>query len=757
MALRYTTEDLLCLRDSPLCVKPENLPPIDEWMGQSPEQPARHQQQNPRGQVGAFDKFRNNVENPLHDQANRRPNVDRHISRNSATNPEDIVFGPPRMAFASSGRATKPTDGDKLKDGDAQGRFGFRSRNEGEGDRLSANRATNPLRRRGDGTDQDSDGWTPVKPRKSFGAENAERFQGRMGGNFRDEKIQSKDPNGRTARPFDAFSRERSMKEENGQPRATTDKNGTEAWHKSKNSEGRVPEKRERIDRAKNWRERDQESEIQDQGNARNADRRWGGDRRVEREPEWLDEPADLKGEARTQQDFQKWMEDMKKTKTGQPPSNESSAIPHEHSFEEPPASAPIITEQGPDKFFMAFGSKNSTEVSSPGDQPEVAASRPKPAGKSSRFTSFFQNHEVRTEPPTPMAAPPPPMGLNMLQQPQPSALGPLTPAAPQDEEKQAFQQLLAKLQKHSMSATPPGPSPFMAPGQPNPAMEAAKKAQMPASPFEALLGGAGRPPPQQPHEIHAPRPQLQTARPEQLLQDLVGHHQRVSSRGSGRPDEGAARNNSNTEFLMNLMRAGSGSTESQLHKQPPPPKGGEREVDFGRDGRGLPRQVRPPPPPGFPLEEGEYMPNPPTILQRPPPPPGLDQMPPNWMGGGGVQLPPLQPPQQPQQRGPMLPPPGLAGGPGRNPPMPPMFPPNFPPGGMPMPEGMGNMPPRNMGPPPLGFFGQMPPGFMPPHGMGGFDGAPGPQSPGGFGPQAPFENRGMPAPGGRGNNFGRG
>lgn len=90
------------------------------------------------------------------------------------------------MAFASSGRGSKTLEGDKAtKDIDPVGRFGLRNRNsEADGDRL---RAPNALRRRGE-NDLDSEGWSTVKPRKSFGAEGAERFHGRMGGNFRDEK-----------------------------------------------------------------------------------------------------------------------------------------------------------------------------------------------------------------------------------------------------------------------------------------------------------------------------------------------------------------------------------------------------------------------------------------------------------------------------------------------------------------------------------------------------------------------------------------
>jgi hypothetical protein len=33
MARRYTREELLLLRESPLAVKPDGLPPAEEWMG----------------------------------------------------------------------------------------------------------------------------------------------------------------------------------------------------------------------------------------------------------------------------------------------------------------------------------------------------------------------------------------------------------------------------------------------------------------------------------------------------------------------------------------------------------------------------------------------------------------------------------------------------------------------------------------------------------------------------------------------------
>ncbi|KAM5347896.1 hypothetical protein ACJ41O_007720 [Fusarium nematophilum] len=774
MAVRYTADFLLYLRDSPLCIKPPNLPPAEEWMGAPPE--GGRSQPNLKS---AGDRSRSN-DNPLLDQTNRHSGAERHVSRNSA-NPEDLVFAPPRMAFASA-RGNKLLDNDKAKDSDAQGRFGnFRSRNgDLDNDRFRDGRNNNGFRRR-DAGDGESDGWSTVKPRKSFGHEGAERFHGRMGGNFRDDRRPARDRDDRDAqrdrptRNFDSFTRDKDGDDNEGRSRNGMNRNKSEPWYKNEanTNETSTPDKRERIDRAKSWRDRDNAAEpSDDRHNNRAHDRRWGRDRdqRVEREPEWLDEPLEEHPEAHTQQDFQKWMEEMKKAKAGIPaapskPTNVEAAEAVIEAEKPPVQSAPAV-EVGPDKFFMAFGSNAGLETPGTNESKEPA-SKPKAVGKSSRFTSFFSQPQDeprgKTEPPTPMTAPPQNgMPLPLL------AGGP--PQGP-DDERQAFQQLLAKLQKQTMSATPPGLSPFAAPphGTPPNAGRPSNNLTSPESPFQQYgadrrMDGPpmGRPPPQHVQEILAPRPQQQSARPEQLLQDLVGQRQRAPSQGSGRPD--IARNNSNTEFLMNLMRAPPDAQRNELLMRmgPQPPKQGQmpqlndREPDFHpRDDRVPQRQMRPQPPPGFPMEErfhnlpdADGRPNQPTqILQRPPPPPGLDQMPPSWMPGGAQ-----MPPPPPQQRGPMIPPPGLAGGPvpGRNMPMPHMFPPNFPPGAMPPPEAMGGMPPRNMPPPPPGFFGGPPHGFIPP-GLGGFNGPPGPDFPGG-----PFEGRGMPPTGNRGPAFGR-
>ncbi|KAH7134242.1 hypothetical protein EDB81DRAFT_94363 [Dactylonectria macrodidyma] len=812
MALRYPADFLLHLQDSPLCIKPPNLPPAEEWMGQPAEQ-ARTQTKT------TGERPRSN-DNSVLEQGARRPGL--HPTRNSA-NPEDIVFAPPRMAFASA-RGNKSIDDKTAKESDASGRFGnFRSRNgDAENDRFREGRPANGFRRRdGEG---ESEGWSTVKPRKSFGHEGAERFHGRMGGNFRDDRRQPRErdgeaPRDRPARNFDNFTRDKEGDDTEGRTRNGLNRTKVEPWFKNEptTNESLAPEKRERIDRAKSWRDRDKDAEpVDDRNSGRNHDRRWGGrEHRAEREPEWLDEPLEEHPEAHTQQDFQKWMEEMKKAKNRAPSApgksgpTDSVEVPVE--AEKPAQSAPAV-EAGPDKFFMAFGgSKSGLDASTPGE-PAEAANKPKAAGKSSRFTSFFSHAQEeargRTDASSPMTGPPmagPPMAGPLAGPPMPGIPmsappmsapplsgqplsgppmagppmnglpflmggGPAAPPAP-EEERQAFQQLLMKLQKQTMSATPPGPSPFAAPPHGTPP-DGRKQNPMgsPDQPFQQYGGDRrmegppmGRPPPQHVQEILAPRPQPQ-ARPEQLLQDLVGQRQRAPSQPSGRPE--VVRNNSNTEFLMNLMRAPAQDAQrnellmrmAQPQKQPQMPLMNDREPDYSRDQR----QMRPQPPPGFPMEDSFRNPdvdvrsNQPTqILQRPPPPPGLDQMPPNWMSGGGQLPPPVQ------QRGPMMGPPGLAGGlgglngpngPNRNMPMPPhMFPPNFPPGGMPPLEAMGGMPPRNMPPPPPGFFGGPPHGFIPP-GLGGYNGPP-PEFAG-----APFEARGMPPSGnpGRGAAYGR-
>ncbi|KAF6833462.1 hypothetical protein CPLU01_05500 [Colletotrichum plurivorum] len=773
MALQYTAEFLIYLRESPLCTKPPNLPPAEEWMGYA-STPNRPPPDNTRTQNNNNTKTtadRRSHDNTLLDQTNRRPGVDRHASRNSA-NPEDIVLGPPRTAFASAtlrNNGGKPFENDKdLKPADSPSRFNFRNRNGDtpEAERFRDSRNTN-FRRRGD--DQDSEGWSTVKPRKSFGHEGAERFHGRMGAGGGDRLPNERRPRDRddregnrerTHRNFDHHEKDKDHDEaEPRPPRNGLSRGKSEPWFKNEPVEKPPMTARERIDRAKSWRDRDRDNApAEEKPSGRNYERRWErGDHRNEREPEWLDEPAAEKAGGHTEEDFKKFMESMKGTSRSAPaPEEKAPAAAAEAAIkaEQPPVTSAPAVEIGPDQFFLKFAPTAGLDVGSPSEPKETPTAKPKTGGgKSSRFTSFFNapqedpSRKMQTEPPTPLA------GLPFG--------GPQGPAQAPDSEKEAFQALLMKLQRSNIqaSSTPPAAQPFQEPAHPLRDHAPSTSSIASPEPFQQYAGGERREDtrPRLPqgsmsmHDIQAPRPMMQAqqpaARQDQLLQELVGQRHQASSSGSGRMEPNPGRNLSNTEFLMNLMRAQPEPprTEQQLLMRMPQPQRAaqiphpqEREPDFPQGGRGPQRQMRGQVPPGF-MDDGFHHPEPegrmqPTqILQRPPPPPGLDQMNPNWMPGGG--------PMPPQPRS-MIPPPGLAGGPGRNHPMGGIFPPNFPPGAFPPPDNMaGPPPPRNM-PPPPGFFGGPPPGFIPPPGMPGF---PGPSGPEGHG--FPFDGR-MPPPG---------
>lgn len=691
-----------------------------------------------------------------------------------AIDPDDIVLGPPRTSFASASSRSRPGENERNekipRDADARDRFNtFRNRTgEPDSNDRFRDRRTNNYQRRGD-ADQDSDGWSTVKPRgKSFGQEGAEIFRkGRMGGDDRYSK-DSDNARERPSRNFDRHSRDKDAEEDDNPRRNGMNRGKTEPWFNKESAHEPTerPSQRERIDRAKSWRDRNTDDRPEEtrpsRGHEKTFERRWDREQRVEREPEWLDEPLEPKAQGHTEEDFKKFMESMKAGRGG-PKAEEKPPLTSNASASDTGffgiKSAPV--EAGPDKFFAAFGTTAGLDVgSSSTAEVNKEPAMPK-AAKPSRFTSFFSaqggDSRGQTEPATPAVGLPPINGGNTAQPQQP------------DVEKEAFAVLLQKLQRQTFQtgATPPN-----AGGYPEPPMQQQEMRQKSAvtspEPYQQYgLDREHRVRSTQPsvHEILAPRPmqppsQPPSARPEQMLQELVGQRHQAPSQGSGRMEQNPTVN-SNTEFLMRLMQSARAApepprTEQLLMRMPQPQKQAaipqlqEREHEYQRERSTSQHQMRNQGLGGYMEEhfhpsEGDnrrQQPQPTQILQRPPPP-GLDHQLPPWMqGGGGGQMPPAQRP--------MIPPPGLVGNPpNRNIPPPGMFPPNFPPGAFP-PEGMGGPPPRNMQPPPGFFGGPPPPGFIPPPGMGGF-----PQGPEGLAFGGPFDGRGMPPPG-AGNAFRR-
>ncbi|EAQ88025.1 hypothetical protein CHGG_04644 [Chaetomium globosum CBS 148.51] len=802
MAERYTAEFLLHLRDSPLCVKPPNLPPPEEWMGPPPET-FRTQQKitNDRPKPGEGGALLN--------QENRRPPHDRNGSRN-ASNPDEIILGPPRTSFASASatsmRGVRNSDAEKGFRGqerqDRTDRFAFR-------DRANDSDNRNNTSRRQPGQGQDGEGWNTVPPRKSFGHEGAERFQGRMGGvgndrfGPRDDNRRPRDRDDREGgdlrrnREFERRSRDQEAEDPETPRRNGLGRGKSESWFRENaaggSSDAPPKSQRERIEKAKSWRDRDPEdSKPNDRygdRNDRNFERRWDRDRhaRVENDPEWLDEPLEDKPQGHTEEDFKKFMETMKAGRSGGAPKEEekpnmvfdqppvaaaAAAVEVEHKVTSAPA-----TEQAPDKFFAAYGSAG-LDVGTPIAEVKDAA-KPR-TGKSSRFMAFLnpqEDNRARTEPPTPAAA------VQPGDRPG--------PAHQTEAEKEAFALLIQKLQRSGLGPAlePNAPQSQATPGrfpETSPFQELLQKSAMASpEPFQQYGNQDRREDPRtrgsqhslhdiiSPRPVGLPMPPPQVSRPEQALQDLLAQRHHLPGQPLARAEQqNMTAVNRNREFLVGLMQGRRETPEPpraeqlmlrmpQPTKQVPLANMPDREQDHPRERSSSQRQQMRGGPPGF-LDENQFHPGdidgrpppqPTQILQRPPPPPGLDhQMHHFHMGGvnpaAAAAAAAAAAGQMPPQR-PMIPPPGLMNNGPRNVPMPGMYLPNFPPphghggpsnfppgpphsGGPPPPDGMGGPssgPPRPMQPPP-GFFGGPPPGFMPPPGMGGGPGFQGPDGP---------------------------
>ncbi|KAI6313616.1 hypothetical protein MCOR23_010351 [Pyricularia oryzae] len=550
MATRYTEEVLLHLRLSPLCVRPSNLPPPEEWMGPPPD--------NIRNSTRTTTDNRSKAQDaPLADYTNRRPEANRHASRNSA-NPDDIILGPPRTSFASASarNSFKLGDNDKPpRDQEPRGdRFNFRNRN-GEPDQ-SHDRASDRfrdgrgnLRRRDDG-DQDSDGWSTVKPRKSFGHEGAERFQHGRGGAFRtdqtrdERKMRDKDEfdstRDRQRRPFDNHGRDRDG--DDADPRWNLTRGRSEPWFRDNTHDDRDrgdradrqdrerPSQRERIDRAKSWRDRDQHDQ-RDRVDRHN-DRRF--DHRNERDPEWLDEPAGEKAGGHTEEDFKKFMESMKAGQSGpkKPENTQPSQADNArgNNVNLPKSEPAAKSANSEDKFFSKFISPVDAGSEKQDDHSKRDSLPGGQASKSSRFTSFFAAPQAHAEPP---ALPQPEVGSTA---PMPS--GHLPPGAnggalaaffggafeagsnshaPQQDqsEKQAFAALLQKLQLQTISSPSPTASPHAPP---------------PASGLEQPPMGQQQQPPA------AQKSQQQQQNSMLPNQHHQQHHQQSAQQGPGQP-----------------------------------------------------------------------------------------------------------------------------------------------------------------------------------------------------------------------------
>ncbi|KAF2829531.1 hypothetical protein CC86DRAFT_191012 [Ophiobolus disseminans] len=416
----YSEAQLIALKDSPLVKKPEALPSITQWMDVSADQ--TNTNQNNAGRARRVPAVRGPPEG---DGASERPpiiNPMGQFGRRQSMQPgEDTVLGPPKFNFASASRIKAPgetkertgivsTDGDNLGD-----RFP-REKNErwvrgGDAERTREKSYTNGRRPQR----EEGDGWTVAKGRKSVGQEDFERFGGRNGDRAREK--QEGDPEAEAA------------------PRRGTRDRAEPRW-------GRRDETKDEGAKAGvqgGWRERDQNRE-------RDRDRDWTrGGNRAEEDPEWMDTKVDKKEfKPHTQEEFQRWKEQMKAKDTPAKEKEDRLEMPPEMSTAISATVPPMLTQplhtpsneptQG--ILFGNWGRDKAADMS----PSEAVAAKPKP-DKKSRFMTMFAKPE---EPAAPS---------------QPSLPTPASPPSSGSADQEGFQRILQMLGQVNVGGLAPHPS----------------------------------------------------------------------------------------------------------------------------------------------------------------------------------------------------------------------------------------------------------------------------------------------------------
>ncbi|CUS15762.1 unnamed protein product [Tuber aestivum] len=447
---RYEIEELLSLRDSPLVQKPASLPPIEEWMGTPPTV----RPQTTRSRADGDSLLANHEDGAkIGMTSTRRPSLfeTRHLSRPSLA--DDIILGPPKMMFASSSTRTPCGKFDHDSQATSLGspaideeresprferfRMGGNTRlgKEMDKDRPERNSLRGDHTKRGFGRD-DTEGWTGAsrQPRKSFGAEDGDRFRG-TGDRGKRETPWDKD------RPpkYDNFGREREHR-----PRGRRDE--------------------------ASWLLEDRGTDRGDRDHYRDRDhhRYNSSNNRNEKDPEWMDSGPgneDKTGDSKavhSMEEFQRWKEKMKASNAPEEKKIRAEApaelvgqdkFPKEpkgshqstketgnsHSAIEEPATAPAVVENGVDRFFGLWGAPSSSK--SP-EQDILGNMRPetKTAVKS-RFTSFFTPQE-----PVSPNIPEPPIAAKI----------PTPVNESSSEDKEGFQRILDLLTSNSLGSSEP-------------------------------------------------------------------------------------------------------------------------------------------------------------------------------------------------------------------------------------------------------------------------------------------------------------
>ncbi|KAL8951699.1 MAG: hypothetical protein Q9222_002347 [Ikaeria aurantiellina] len=618
MAKRYSRAELEYLRNSPLVVKPTNLPPTEEWMGPLPDP---NQKKAPtRGKT---------EETPAHDGSSKRPVFERHISRSSTYVPEDIILGPPKTAFASAAGARHPS-----RTFDSPNRPSFSAQADSTS-RLERQMLRENHTQQVTKGDADVDGSRDTRsgvqqhkyPSNEQGARSGRQpkvslqEEGERGSRRNQYREQDRDrdnePESKAYRGFENYRRDGATNEtqdtrHNGQGRGRPES----SWYRASEKDGEVFENSRDNARERDWRGKAR-------GNGREADNDRGQSNKQEVEPEWMDEPdAPKKKQTHTQEDFERWKERMKAgngpSQENNPPSRDQRpnherhisgiSSPHGKSKVE----TPLVVDSNSDGFFGLWNDPNKQVPSTDEGAAQTRAEAPRiKAAKSSKFTGFFGTK------PAPVEQEPEPQPVNLF----------TAPADSSSEDKEGFQRILKLLDQQ----------------QSNPAKEGNAREQV-------FRNVPNSPPAQATNE----------GRSSSNLPNLI----------SPRPKNGGPLPpNKDSEFLLNLMRQ---SRSGQANSNDGRPNSSIPPELLPFSNLIVSPQQTPGPPPGLPNimarqdAQAHDKLNPTTAPDRKGPPPGLfdAQRPglndPQRLGKDISEFPPAFIHHNMTQRQGMMPPPGF-------------------------------------------------------------------------------------------------
>ncbi|KAF9739207.1 hypothetical protein PMIN01_01841 [Paraphaeosphaeria minitans] len=621
---RYTVEQLENLRESPLVKKPDALPSIEQWMdvpndhtntnnnaNVTSSTTNRRTRANREGDAGAVGG-EHRSERPLlgaMGQFGRRASTRKSISTGSNTvvaaidrifaehGDEPVIGGPPKLNFASATRSkpgqSKEATGITSIDGEHTGDRFPRNDRWRDGDRTTTRDKDFPNGRRA--RREEGEGWQKTQGRKSLGQEDFDRGFGRNG--ERDRKDADAENGDGPRRRGDRWGRRDETKENEGGKFSTTAQGG--------------------------WRERNRE---------RDKERDWTrGAGKAEEDPEWMDVPVPKKEtKAHTQEDFQRWKEQMKAKDTPMEEPEESKP-PELPSFfadalpQQPPMSAGTPSGSDPNLGSM-FGTWSASIKAAEAAPLEPATVKAKPA-KASRFMNMFAKPE---EPPASAAATPPPAPL-------PASPAPSLPTD-KNADQEGFQRILQMLGGTGIGSAPgpvppnnPTPlnglrlgggislDPYQSPPPPPPEMQErrAPLQHMPSRSSletQALLENILAPRP----SVDRQQPRFNTMSPDNSMFEQFG----LPRPDSNRPDQQTPSRNNNPQdpnlaallnsrsqvnrdkgssaerdFLLNLMQQPR-NTPPQLSNHNLPPQN-MQFLDQNRQPQGPPKG-RGGPPPGF-------------------------------------------------------------------------------------------------------------------------------------------------------------